>query len=401
VAFLMYLLKQSALDISRAPMRTLLIAFQVLLAMVSLLMAAHIVAQQSQLTQLPGTLTLTVNSGVGQIRDVLGEGEVNLLRKSLASEVRVTLYRATGKLLIQNGDKSYKVLNGAVISRGYANSFLSGLEAVALPLDGNAVYIAASVANSVFGQTEGLIGTQLRYRSLGSSMAAKVVKLAGVFADPPADEYGDAAYTVFTDVDPAMFPGTSQAILIKSPINQLAAVRDQIQTLLTKGAKYKLEGTLESDLVLDIQEGNPYSGMLQGGVQPQAILFSLLSFVILCLSVFGVYTSQVVETAERLREISLKRAFGTSKWIIVLERLILVAIMSCLLFVFAIIITGFLLQITQESTRNFLVMDGGKLQTQVTILVFLLMLIVNIVSTSIPVIFGLRRAIIGTIRSSI
>ena len=234
-----------------------------------------------------------------------------------------------------------------------------------------------SVAKAVFGQREA-VGQVVQFTSGFAPAPYAPRQVVGVFQDPPVTDTSSKQayiYEPFPRVS-SRFADPPVALVVKAKAGLRSSAQGQALEATRK--------LFQSDDLFREFKGAVYtttstsSSSNDPRFDPQALLFTGFAIIMLIASSVGVFSIQLVDIAERTREIGMRRALGATRSVIVVEVLSYALVISILGTVSGTLLTAAILPVLQQATGAFLFAKGLTFSPVVAAQVIALMLVVSI-----------------------
>jgi putative ABC transport system permease protein len=252
---------------------------------------------------------------------------------------------------VMAGGKSWRVRTVVGTSPEYFSVFsldlIEGLPMTAddVSLGRRYIWISEETAVLLFGSAEDAVGEAISppgrtvMRGPGGERQRGVVpqySVRGVYADPP--EVARRSYGIGDMLFPytSLMPAGSNAAMTKNFMAGLFVVRGSGSSAERVSASVRelLARSYGEDIDILTWEGSPlgrssYMEELRQAVRIFTVSVNILGIVILVTSSLGIFSTMVVESLNRKRDIALERALGASRAAVVREFWLWSAALSC------------------------------------------------------------------------
>ncbi len=370
----------------RRPLRSALTVLAVALGSLAVTLALTLL-QARNLATLPSDVFYVIAGEVSSANAIayqlFSSDDLGKYKPLIPDAEAVEGYAQAFPAYLERGGQRFKVFSSAAVNPAYFNinpprlirgSFFTeaDLQRGTVPL-----LIAESVAKAVFGQGEA-VGQIVQFTSGFSPAPYAPRQVVGVFQDPLVTETASTqtyVYEPFPRVS-SRFSDPPVTLIVKAKLGLRSSARGQALEATRK--------LFQSDDLFREFKGAVYtttsttSFFEDPRFDPQALLFTGFAIIMLIASLVGVFSIQLVDIAERTREIGMRRALGATRSAIVIEVLAYALVISVLGTISGTVLTAAVLPILQQSTGAFLFAKGLTFSPVVAAQVIALMLFVSI-----------------------
>ncbi|MGB3781028.1 MAG: ABC transporter permease [Tunicatimonas sp.] len=284
-------------------------------------------------------------------------GTPGLLAESLAEDMPEVEYAAAvapaewfGDITLSVGEKNVKAL-GQFAGRDFFTMFsynlVQGEESQVLA-DKNAIVISESLAQRLFGTTEGVIGKTLDWHILQFSQP---VIVSGIFSDIPTNSTMQLdfvlSFEAFKELNPGVLSwgnnGPHTFVVLREDTD-VATFDEKIEHYLN--GKYE-EDDYRTLFTQPYSDGYLYgtyeNGVQAGGRIEYVRLFSIIALFILVIACINFMNLSTAKASRRVKEVGIKKAVGASRATLITQYLSESFLMAFLSLLTAIVLVGLLL----------------------------------------------------------
>ena len=397
----------------RRPLRTLLTVLEVALGALAVTVALNLVQARQAATVAPDVFravsgTRDAISGSVTTYGLFNRGDLANVLKVVPDVLALEVERSGHNTLLESNGERFKVVASSITGTEYPKinpiTFVAGsffvnadLKAMSKP-----ILISSAVALAIF-DTDKVAGrkiTVIQNNYDGTQLSRETHRIVGVYANPPPrSSHFPQAQVILPLGGQTMFGSSFDTIIARTKPGRVAVAREQLKLALLK--QYAGRANLGTDKSAIFTTTSDNSFELGGqGPDPQTILFTGFAIVMLIACSIGIFSIQLVDIAERTREIGIRRALGATRGRIVAEILLDALLLSGLGALLGVLIALPALPMIASATGRLLFSSGLTYSPVVALQVVGLVLVVGGLLALYPALIASRLRPVEALREA-
>ena len=397
----------------RRPLRTLLTVLEVALGALAVTVALNLVQGRQASTAAPDVFRAVSgardpNSGNVTTYGLFNRDDLAKVLKVVPDVLALEIERSGGNTLLEFSGERFKVVASSVTGTEYPKinpiNFVAGSFFVSADLKGGSkpILISSAVAMAIF-DTEKVAGkeiTVIQNNYDGTQLSRETHRIVGVYANPPPRSSGfPQAQLILPPGGQSMYGSSFDTILARAKPGRVGVAREQLKLALLKQYAGRANlGTNKAAIFTTTSDNSFEVG--DSGPDPQTILFTGFAIVMLIACSIGIFSIQLVDIAERTREIGMRRALGATRGRIVAEILLDALLLSGLGALLGVLIALPALPMIASATGRLLFSSGLTYSPVVALQVVGLVLVVGGLLALYPALIASRLRPVEALREA-
>jgi putative ABC transport system permease protein len=394
----------------RRPLRSILTILAVALGSLAITLALNLM-QARVLASLPSDSFYVIagrygnGDGNGMWYQMFVNSDLEKIRKLVPDAETIETFQGDGFNIVEYNNQRFRIFGSAHVNPEYASfaklEMVQGAFFSRSDLNGKTkpIILAQTVAKQVFGP-ENPMGKTLRL-SNGTVTPGAVwfepYRVVGIFKDPVATPNGGSHYLYIPLNDPPnRFSDPAVFWLVRAKPGSLQSAKAQVLEAVRKVYKDDEYFQLFNGAVYTTTSNNITE--TETKFDPQALLFAGFAIIMLITCSVGIFSIQLVDIAERTREIGMRRALGATRSNIVLEVLTSSFVLAGSGAIIGVLLAAPALNMIKNLTGSFLFSAGLEFSTVVALEVVAIVLVVGVMLGFYPALLASRLKPVEALR---